>query len=151
MSRSSLPHPDYAERLRAAREASGRDLASLSAATGISENNLQDLEGDPSEVLTSLSLGDLAMLCRELGVAPCLLLQDSLDPVTPHISYESLMTAVRDEIEKRGITLEDFEEEAGWELGKALEDPEQAEHWCPDGLYDICQMVNLNWIQALPL
>jgi hypothetical protein len=60
------------------------------------------------------------------------------------------MTRIRAYIGAHEMSLEAFEELAGWEVGMALDEPEHARDWNPDGLWDICQLIGVEWLLALP-
>jgi transcriptional regulator with XRE-family HTH domain len=150
MPRSLLPHPNYAERIREARERIGLSLDQLAARMGQSPSSQWDLEADPNEVLMCISLGWLAGLCEVLQLRPRDLLSDGPVPAGATLALPELMARIRAYIGSHEMGLEAFEELAGWEVGMALDDPEHARDWNPDGLWDICQLIGVEWLLALP-
>ena len=150
MPRSLAPHPRYAERLRAARERLRLSQREVAAQLRQAPDFLWDLELFDEEVLTSVSLADLAALCRTLALDPALFLADREIPVEKQLSVTDLAAAIRRYLTEHDVSLQAFEDRAGWVVGPALAEPDRVGEWNVDSLYDICELIGIDWVAALP-
>ncbi len=150
MPRSLTPHPAYAERVREAREHTCLSSAQIAENLGKRSDFFGDLENDDTELLMCISLGDIASLCSVLGIQPAALLADRPDLPTVRVPYPELVERIRTYIQLQALDVTEFEDQAGWTVGPALEDPALVSQWNVDGLYDICELIGVDWLAALP-
>jgi len=144
------PHADYSGRIAAARERLGLDIADVADQSAIGFDVLSALETDANAVCMSISLRELGELCRVLNVRPAELLADALSGPTAALSPQELVSAIRHYLEEHRMTPAAFSEHAGWDVEPALADGTRALDWNVDGLFDVCQVLELNWLHALP-
>jgi hypothetical protein len=133
-------------RLVAFRNRAGLDPAVLAAAIGISKESYYDLEQYDTELLSCVTLRELAVLSRMLGVSPRELFSDSACQGNPQ-SLETLSGAVASALRDRGLV--EFENSVGWGLSNFLEDPKAAMEWNVVCLRDVCSAVGFDWLAVL--
>jgi hypothetical protein len=76
---------------------------------------------------------------------------DDALPVERTVAVVEVVDRIRDEIRKRGVSTESFEENVGWEVGSALQDPERIwADWCADQLADVCAAIGIDWRAVIP-
>jgi DNA-binding XRE family transcriptional regulator len=116
--------PGYAKRIRTAREEAGKSLKEMASLLDISLASYRDLEWYDDEILTCVSLRQVGTLCEAIGIDSRELLsagQQSADQVSQR-TLQELIRHIRDYMRKEQITLEEFEDKAGWEITPALYD-----------------------------
>ena len=145
----SLPAPNVV--LREARERAGLGLDQVAGLTGLSVEQLRDLEAGVEDVVRAVPLGPLARWCRAVGTTPrelfgggaALLPGEGVDPFR-------LVDRIRDYLVYRQRTVAEFEAVVGWSVGPALAFPEDIQRWPAAALRAVCDEVDLDWLAALP-
>jgi hypothetical protein len=124
----------YAETIRAAREATGKDPGELAAALDMSYESYRDIEWHDDVTLAGLLELDL----RHMFGADATV-----------VTFADLAAALR--LRLRETPLEQLENELGWELAGVLADPTTFAEFPLDGLADVAAPVGLDWRHLLPL
>jgi ribosome-binding protein aMBF1 (putative translation factor) len=135
----------YAETVRAAREAAGKDPGELAAALDMSYESYRDIESYDDEITSVVSFREAVTLADllELDLRSMFGADDTV------VTFAELADALR---ERLGETLlEQLENELGWELADALADPAAFAEFSLDGLADIAGPFGLGWRHLLPV
>lgn len=145
-------HPPYAERIRAARERAGLTREAVWRRLEINDDWYRDVEWDDSEVMMTLSLAQVTLLADLLGTRADRLLEDGCPSPRSSRSLGFVELAARAEarMAELEMSVEEFGERVGWEIGTTLDDPERFWLWNADGLQDLCAELGLCWLDALP-
>ena len=134
-----------------ARGRAGISVSSLAAAVGITEPAGWDLLDQPSEVSMCLTLRQVAQLASALAVPPLSLVPDAPSAAQRHRPLSELADAVRDFCSAHHLSVDQFGENAGWDVRRFLEVPESAlDDWCLDSLRGVCHTLDLHWPDFLP-
>ena len=137
------------DRLRDARIKSGRSPVDLAASCGISPSSYHDLEAFSDDLYMSMSLSELAALCRAIGIKMTDLFAEGLE-VGKQMTFSELAARVKAHIEENHQSLDEFENSAGWEIAAFLQIPDAAWDWNIDCLRDVCKACRVNWTLLLP-
>jgi transcriptional regulator with XRE-family HTH domain len=107
----------YAEAIRAAREAAGKDPGELAAALDMSYESYRDIESYDDEITSVVSFRDAVTLADllELDLRRMFGADDTV------VTFAELAAALR--VRLGETPLEQLENELGWELADALADP----------------------------
>jgi hypothetical protein len=135
----------YADTVRAAREAAGKDPGELAAALGISYESYRDIEWYDDEITSVVSFRDAVILAEliELDLRRMFGADDTV------VTFDDLAAALRVRLDE--TPLEQLEDELGWELADALADPAAFADFSLDGLADVAAPVGLDWRHLLPV
>jgi transcriptional regulator with XRE-family HTH domain len=131
-------------RFRAARARAGLSIAETATRAGVSEPCVWDLETHDDELMTVYSPADLQRFAGVLSVAPRELVgtEERDDP----ISADELASAIREHCRARSMTLNEFGDAAGWDIGKAVDTPQMLlSDISIDGIRDICGQLGIDW------
>jgi hypothetical protein len=134
----------YAQAVRVAREAAGRDPRELAAALDVSYESYRDIEWYDDEITSSLSFGNVVTLAELLDLD----LRRMFGADDTVMTFADLAAAVRTRL--ADTPLEQLENEVGWELADALDDPAVFAEFSLDGLADVAAPFGLDWRQLLP-
>jgi hypothetical protein len=134
----------YAEAVRVAREAAGRDPRELAAALNVSYESYRDIEWHDDEITSSLSFRDVVTLAELLRLD----LRRMFRADDTVMTFADIAAAVRTRL--ADTPLEQLENEVGWELADALDDPAAFADFSLDGLADVATPLGLDWRQLLP-
>jgi len=134
----------YAEAVRAAREAAGKDPGELAAALHISWPAYRDIEDYDDEITSVVSFAQAVTLANLIGLD----LRRLFGAGDGVLTFDELAAAVRARV--RDSTLEQVEDELGWELGEALAHPVAFAGLPLDALADIAGPLGLDWRHLLP-
>jgi hypothetical protein len=104
----------YAEAVRAAREAAGKDPGELAAALDMSYESYRDIETYDDEITSVVSFGDAVTLAELLQLD----LRRMFGADDTVLTFADLAAAVRGRLGE--TPLEQLENELGWELADAL-------------------------------
>ena len=134
----------YAETIRAAREAAGKDPGELAAALDMSYESYRDIEWFDDEITSVVSFREAAILADllELDLRRMFGADDTV------VTFADLAAALRVRLDE--TPLEQLEDELGWELAGALADPEAFAEFSLDGLADVAGPVGVDWRHLLP-
>jgi hypothetical protein len=134
----------YAEAVRAAREAAGKDPGELAAALDVSYESYRDIEMFDDELTSVVSFREVVTLASliELDLRRLFGADDTI------ATFAEVAAAVRKRLVE--TPLEEFENEVGWELSAAISDPTAFAEFTLDGLADIAAPLGLDWRHLLP-
>lgn len=143
--------PPYAARLRTAREQTGRSIDEMAALLGVTREAYWDLESYDDEVLTCLSIAQVAGLCRTLGLAPRAVFAEESRDEPGAITLEVLGLKIQAHLQAEQMDLSAFEARVGWDVATWLERPQEffTARYPVEALRDICQAIGVNWVAAL--
>jgi hypothetical protein len=110
-----------------------------------------DLEHFDDEAFSVISLAHLQALGQMLGVEPrVLLLGVDASDVGSTVSFTEITSRLAECVAHHGCSMEEFGAQIGWDIGPVLADPAALWDFNVEGLYDICQALDLDWVAALP-
>jgi transcriptional regulator with XRE-family HTH domain len=142
--------PAYAEHLRAAREKSGKSVEELASALGISSAAYHDLETFDDEILDSLSFRQLALLGEELNLNLRNFFAAGSTADSGESNFDDLAARIKEHVERHHMSVSEFEDKAGWEVEKHLEDPKEFWEYNAAALIDISNEIGMDWASLLP-
>jgi len=135
----------YAETIRAAREATGKDPGELAAALDMSYESYRDIEWHDDEITSVVSYREAVTLAGLLELD----LRHMFGADATVVTFTDLAAALR--VRLRETPLEQLENELGWELAGVLADPTTFAEFPLDGLADIAAPLGLDWRHLLPV
>lgn len=139
------------ERIRAARERAGLELADVAERVGLPFAHYRDLEDFEDEAWTTISLDTLRRLARILGLTPLRILEGDQAPApSRRMSFAEFSAAVAASVEKAGGDADAWGDEAGWDVAPLLADPEKVWSLDADALRDIADAAGVDWRAVLP-
>jgi hypothetical protein len=144
MTERESEHAGYAEAVRVAREAAGRDPRELAAVLGVSYESYRDIEWFDDEITTSLSFGNVVSLAELLDLD----LRRMFGADDTVMTFVDLAAAVGSRL--ADMPLDQLEDDVGWDLADALADPAAFTQFSLDGLADVAGPLGLDWRQLLP-
>jgi DNA-binding XRE family transcriptional regulator len=135
----------YADAVRAAREAAGKEPGELAAALDVTFESYRDIETYDDEITSVVSFRDAITLAEllELDLRRLFGADDTV------VTFAELAATVRARVAE--TTLEQVENELGWELADALSDPAAFSEFSLDGLADVAAPFGIDWRHLLPL
>ena len=137
------------DRIRAARERAGMTEKEVAARASLPVAWYRDLENDPSEIWSNVSLDSLYRLCEALGLTLRGIL-DVEDTVTvPFISPSELAAMIQHRIGIEGTDPDTWGDRVGWDVTPIITDPKNSERYTLDALRDICGALDLDWRAVL--
>ena len=139
-----------AAQIRNYRVRAGRSAEEVAARLGLNEAWYYDLEHDDDELASTLTLFQAMELASILGVRLRDLLGDTEWPseVVPIVDLPAQITA---HVTRYGISIEQFEEEVGWELREFLQSPLKVAAESPIMfLQAVAAHVGINWRSVVP-
>ena len=134
----------YAARVRAAREAAGKDPAELAAALQMTYESYRDIESYDDEITSVVSFRDVVALGRLVRLD----LRRLFGADDKVVTFEELVAAIRARLDE--TSLEQLEDEVGWELAGAVSDPATFADFTLDGLADVSAPFGIDWRHLLP-
>jgi hypothetical protein len=134
----------YAAAVRAARQAAGKDPGELAAALNVSYESYRDIESYDDEITTSISFREMVILPELLDLD----LRRMFEAGDTVLTFSDIAVAVRSRLAE--TPLEQLENEVGWELADALDDPSAFAEFSLDGLADVAAPFGLDWRGLLP-
>jgi DNA-binding Xre family transcriptional regulator len=139
---SVLPSGGNLRRLRMNKRVTAEEFA---LRCGMPVKTYYDLESS-DDLRMAISLSELNRICVGLGVSPSQLLEAGTESVKPAVDIAGVLQMIRKHCEEYGMTIEEFEDRAGWTIRQHLSSPERAfEEWNMDCLKDVCSMVGIDW------
>jgi hypothetical protein len=133
------------QRLKLARIDSGKHPDQLCRYTGDSKSWYYDVENHDGDLCGSLDLQAIKGLCAEIGTSVRNLFGS--ESRVPVITAEEIVQKVREHLATKQMSQESFEDEVGYHLTAALNDPQSIwKDWNVDCLRSVCQAVRLNWV-----
>jgi transcriptional regulator with XRE-family HTH domain len=142
----------YAKQINMLRERSGRTMEEMASLLGMSYMEYFDLELHDDELYTVPSLRQVGLMCKAFGISPVELVAFERKPETlpQHISFSNLMIKIKGHIALHSLTLEEFENEVGWNLVVHVQDPENIWDEPIEFLQDVCAPMGIDWIAVIP-
>ena len=135
-------------RLKHAREAVGKAPEDLAEFVG-GRSNYYDLEDCDGDLYSTVGLGELSNLCSALGIK----LRDLFDDrpkIDSAISPGKLLSKALEYLEQNNLTVAEFSNRIGIEIGPSLRDAGKISEWNIDFLRWLCEELELDWRLALP-
>jgi transcriptional regulator with XRE-family HTH domain len=123
---------------------------------GLSENeagqqmgvSVWDIEAVEDELTSCYSPAELRKFCQVLSARPSELFH--ITTSEPAVSAAELVSLIRAECQKRGVTLEQFEDAVGWYLSRCMDPPERLlEDMTLDGLQWLCRELGIHWHRVI--
>jgi len=140
----------HARRLKVTRERARKTLEEVALFVGINVPSYYDLENVDEEMFIAVSLKDLNRICDFLGMTgTALCVEEQPDPF-PRISHGDLINKIFNYLEMQKMTVEEFENEVGFEIRESLRHPEALGDWNVDCLRFVCEKIGVDWRVALP-
>src|ERR1043166_2094837 len=140
----------YAKRLEFYRKKTGKAIAEVASTIGVSFESYVDLELQDNEVFDCISLRELELLAKTLHFNLREFFSPGRDTHPNFVSLEQLADTIKRYLGEHKMTVEQFEDKAGWEVAKALGDPTEFLNLNLTALMDICREVDVNWLSVLP-
>ncbi len=139
-----------AAQVRNYRVRAGRSRKEVAEHLGINEAWYDDLEKYDEELTSTLTLFQAVALASFLGVRLRELIADTNAPRVS-LSILDLPPRIRSHIERKGMTVEQLEEELGWEIGEFLESPMKVAAESPIVFLEaISELLGINWLSMVP-
>lgn len=138
------------ERLKLLREKLGLSPNEMAVRLGVTSGAYYDWEDHDDDLPMTISLAELRNLSNLLGTTPLYIFTGESAAPDRRISFEHLADLVRKHLLQHGLTLEQFEDQAGWELKEFLSEPSAALKWNPDCLRHVSEALGISWVDALP-
>ena len=142
------PQAPLDEMLKRAREAVGKTPQDLGEYVG-NVSSYYDIEDYDGEIYSVPSLGELSRLCSALGIKPRDLFDDRPN-IEGTISAVQILSRARQYMKQNKLSVEEFSDRIGFEIGPSLEDVSKMMDWNVDFLRWLCEELGLDWRSALP-
>lgn len=139
----------YGDRLKRAREATGKSPQEVAALLGISFQEYDEWETYEAELNMAMKLGELSKLSSVLGIKTSLIFDDEIEGGAP-LSPEQLCAKIKAYLDATGISTAQFEDRAGFVVEPSLRDPSEVLKWNVDCLRSVCAEIGSDWRLALP-
>ena len=139
-----------ATQIRNYRVRAGKSASEVASQLGLNESWYYDLEHYDDELATTLTLFQSMELASILGVR----LRDLVNTDTwtdPSISLTELPPLIEVHVAKVGISIEQFEEQVGWELRELMQSPFKAISESPIIFVQaVAHQLSINWLSLVP-
>jgi len=105
-----------------------------------------------NDLNNTISIAELAALCKALGIRIIELFADDNATVTNQkgLTFTDLALVVKTHLDERRQSLDDFENDVGWEIAAFFQAPDSAWNWNIDCLRDVCLGCGVDWLSVLP-
>lgn len=152
---AALQLPSVADRIRQARLRAALTENEIASRLGMTVHSYFELEFHEDEVFSVISLKELAELGKILGVPPrVILLGRDGEGSKQMVTFEDVTANIVKKISGSGLTADQLGDLAGWDITmehyNVLDDPQSLWNYTVQALYDICKVVDLDWVAALP-
>src|SRR5215212_2397620 len=147
--RAGMAEPDYANRIREARERSGKSIDEMVSLLGLSRESYYDLEMFDDEVILVISLQELITLSKALGIDLVEFFSNGAAKPAESVSLDALAEKINEYLTAHNLTVAEFEEAVGWELAKCLAEPREFMNFNVDGLKDVTKPLGVDWRAVL--
>jgi transcriptional regulator with XRE-family HTH domain len=139
-----------ASQIRTHRVRAGKSASEVADRLGLNAAWYGDLEQHDDELASTLTLFQAMELASMLGVRLGELLSDRVLP-SESISLVDLPSRINMHVARESISIEQFEEQIGWELGDFLKSPIKAAAELPIVfLQAISAPLGINWLSLIP-
>ena len=141
---------DYAHRLREARERSGKSIDEMAGLLGMSWEGYNELEEDDDEIFESVSLRQVVTLGHALNLDLAEFFSSGpAKKRAESASLETLAEKISQYLVTEKLTVDEFEETAGWEVRHALTDPSRFMGFNLLGFIEVSEIVGVDWRAVL--
>lgn len=138
------------ELIREARERLDIPREELAELLGITLPHVWDLEGVDHEVSMTLSMTQLLRLSEALHLSPRRLAEVE-NIALPYRQPEELRDLIQHYCRERGLTVEAFSDEVGWDLDNFMAHPPAGfGEWNLECLKDVCSGLGINLGEFIP-
>jgi transcriptional regulator with XRE-family HTH domain len=138
---------EYAARIREFRTMAGISESEMAKRLNISDMEYFDLELHNDELCTAFDLVEIKTLTNILGITFQQLFAYS-EPV--FISFGEIKDKIISYVETNNTTLQEVEDQAGWELESIIANPNEIWDRPIMFLQDICNVLKIDWHAVLP-
>ena len=146
----TLDYMGTAAQIRNHRVRAGKSSSEVAAHLGLNQAWYEDLEHHDDELASTLTLFQAIELASVLGVR----LRDLWTEKAPpgeSIALVDVPARIQEHVARNGISLEQFEEQVGWELRNFLESPIKVAAESPIMfLQTIAEPLGINWLSFVP-
>lgn len=143
--------PPVSRRIAEARLRNGLTEADAAGRLDMTFASYWDLENFDAEAFCAVSLVELRALGEMLRVEPRVILLGAGTPaMVPSISFADIASRLAERVARDGWSADELGQQIGWDIAEVLADPERLWNFNVEGLYDICQALELDWVAALP-
>jgi len=143
--------PPVASRIREARRRAGLSDTEVARRLGVTVSSYCDLERYDDEAFAVISLGDLEALGRILSVQPrVLLLGSEAEGLKHSMTADEITARLGEKLLASGQSVEQFGDAIGWDIKELLGQPKALWSFNVEGLYDLCKLIHVDWVRALP-
>jgi DNA-binding XRE family transcriptional regulator len=142
-----MSETNFRKKLRQAREKKGWSIheaaTEVAAALNMSRENYYDIEMHEDDLTYCYSLSEICTICILFDIHPKNLF--STENVPP-LTIEAVVGKIKDYCVQTGISIEQFEDKAGWRVNSCLSNPKTAlDEWNWDCLRDVCRELQVDW------
>lgn len=139
-----------AESIRTARIRAGKSKAEVAAHLGLNAAWYDDLEQRDDELAATLTIFQAMDLAALLGVRLGDLFGDDALPGQP-VAIIDLPERIREHLVSAGLSLDQFEDQVGWELGPFLASPVQVAAELPIAFFQaLAATLGIHWLSLAP-
>ena len=140
-----------AERIEAFREKSGKSESEIAEAMGVETSYYSSLEKSDEQFFFSTSISEALKLAEQLGIDLLeLLAPDSKKEGIGRMSFSQLSQYIINHIGQKGITIEEFEEQTGWQIEDFISNPESGRENPIIFLIDVGKALEIDWLSLVP-
>ena len=138
----------HSARFREARERVKLSPQDAADRMGISSPSLYDLESHDDELCSVYSPTEIQRFSQVLAIRPTELL--GAQSTEPAILPDELARLIREHCQRRSLSIEQFEDAAGWHVAKSLTEPQKfLQDYTIDGIQDICRTLEVDWQRVI--
>lgn len=136
------------KRFRELRERAGLSIDEAARRIGVQSPCIWDIESFEHEITSCYSPLEVQRFCKALDASPTELFEVATSE--PAVSAKELVERIHTECQKRGVTLEQFEDAVGWRLTQCMNPPERLlEDMSLDGLQWLCRELGIDWRRVI--
>ena len=139
-----------AERIRTARIRAGKSKAEVAQRLGLNAAWYDDLERRDDELAATLTIFQAMDLASLLGLRLSDLFGDGALPGQP-VAIIDLPARIRAHLASAGLSLDQFEDQVGWELGPFLASPVKMAAELPIAFFQaLAAPLGMHWLSLVP-
>lgn len=139
-----------AENIRSARIRAGKTRAEVAAQLALNPAWYDDLEQRDGELAATLTLFQGVALAELFGLRLADLFGETV-PVGERIALPELPERIHAHVAAKGMSLEVFEEQLGWELGPFMDAPVQLATELPMAFFQaLAAVLGIHWLLLVP-
>lgn len=139
-----------AENIRTARIRAGKSRAEAAVHLALNPAWYDDLEQRDDELAATLTLFQGVALAEFLGLRLADLFGETV-PAGERVALPDLPERIRAHVAAKGMSLDVFEEQLGWELGSFMEAPVQLATELPMAFFQaLADVLGIHWLLLVP-